>query len=112
MLQTTFPEMIEQLPDIDLNLEGVRGKLLQAGDKQLVFFEIDPMGQIPPHSHRAQWGVVLEGELELTIGDDTRIYTKGDSYFIPAGTVHSARIISKVKLIDMFDEPARYQPRS
>jgi len=29
--------------------------------------DIDPIGEVPPHSHGAQWGVVVEGEMELTI---------------------------------------------
>ena len=35
-------EMIENLPDVDVPIEGVRGKLLQGADRQVVFFDIDP----------------------------------------------------------------------
>ncbi|MFH1091367.1 MAG: cupin domain-containing protein [Pseudomonadota bacterium] len=111
MVGIAWPEMIESLPDIDLDAPGVRGKLLQAGDKQLVFFEIEPIGVIPPHSHSAQWGIVVEGEIEMTIGGETRTCRKGDSYFIPACVEHSARVRTKVKAIDIFDEPSRYRPR-
>jgi quercetin dioxygenase-like cupin family protein len=106
-----YPEMIESLPDIDLNLSGVRGKLLQAGDKQVVFFELEPVGAIPPHSHGAQWGIVVEGEIELTIGSETRTYGRGDSYYIPAGVEHSGVVKARFKAIDVFDEAARYNPR-
>ena len=44
------------------------------------------------HSHGAQWRTVLEGEFEFTIGDVVHLFNPGDSYHIPAGVVHSAKI--------------------
>lgn len=41
--------------------------------------------EIAEHSHEAQWGVVLAGEIELFIEDEKFIFRKGDTYFIPAG---------------------------
>ncbi len=106
-----YPEMVKGLPEIDVRLEGVRGWLLQAGDRQAVFFDIQPIGEIPIHTHSAQFGVVLGGEMSLTVGGVTRRYTRGDSYFIPAGTPHGAVFHTRVNVIDFFDEPARYLPR-
>ncbi len=106
-----YPEWIKGLPEIDIPLEGVRGWLLQAADRQAVFFEIEPIGEIPLHTHGAQFGVVLDGEMSLTIGGQTRRYVKGDSYSIPAGVEHGAVFHSRVQVIDFFDEPARYSPK-
>jgi len=105
---TPYPDMIRSLPEIDVPLEGVRGWLLQSHDKQVVFFDIEPVGKVPPHSHCAQWGLMVDGEMKLTIGDETRIYRKGDSYYIPEGVVHSATFLSRVQVIDVFDDPQRY----
>jgi quercetin dioxygenase-like cupin family protein len=107
----TFPPMIEDLPDIDLPAEGVRGKLLQGTDNQVVFFDIQPVGVIPEHSHGAQWGIIVEGEVELTIGGMTRTYKKGDAYYIPAGVSHSARCSVPFKALDVFDDVDRYSPK-
>jgi quercetin dioxygenase-like cupin family protein len=103
--------MIEQLPDVDIPYEGVRGKLLQAGDKQVVFFEIEPIGAVPLHTHGAQWGIVVEGEMELTIGGETKTYRQGDSYFVPAGVEHGATFKTHFKAIDIFDELDRYRAK-
>ena len=108
---TPYPEMIRGLPEIDISLEGVRGWLLQGGDKQVVFFDLEPIGAVPPHKHCNQWGIVLEGKMSLTIGENTNIYQKGDWYFIPEGVVHSATFLTRVQVIDVFDAPDRYQPR-
>jgi len=111
MGKVTYPEMIEQLPDVDLPYDGVRGKLLQAGDKQVVFFEIEPIGTVPLHTHGAQWGVVVEGEMELTIGGETKTYRAGDCYYVPAGVEHGATFKTHFKGIDVFDELDRYRAK-
>ncbi|MBU0516692.1 MAG: cupin domain-containing protein [Proteobacteria bacterium] len=109
--KVTFPPMIEDLPDIDLPVEGVRGKLLQGVDQQVVFFDIQAVGVIPEHSHGAQWGIILEGEVELTIDGRPNVYKKGESYYIPAGVTHSARSTVPFKALDVFDDVDRYPPK-
>jgi quercetin dioxygenase-like cupin family protein len=111
MWKLSYPEMIESLPDVEVPVEGVRGKLLQSAQRQVVFFEIEPIGSIPLHTHGAQWGIVVEGEMELTIGDDTRTYGAGDSYYVPAGVEHGATFKTHFKAIDVFEEPDRYTAR-
>ena len=109
MAAAEFPEMITRLPKADIPIPGVRAWVSQAVDHQVIFFDIDPIGKIPPHSHGDQWGIVVEGEMELTIGDETRRYRPGDSYHIPAGVVHSATFLSHFRAIDVFAESARYR---
>jgi len=108
-LQNPYPEMIKNLPEIEINLEGVRGWLMQDVSISAVFFELDPIGKVPDHSHCAQWGMVLEGKMKLTIDGETKIYTKGDRYFIPEGIIHSAEFITKCFVIDFFADPNRYK---
>ena len=109
--EVTYPDMIEKLPDIDLNLPGVRGKLFQAADMQAVFFDLEPIGEVPPHSHGDQWGVILEGEVDLIIDGVTHSLKKGDTYFIPAGAEHSVNVKTRAKALDVFAEPDRYGAR-
>jgi len=107
-----YPHIISNLPEADIPFEGVRGWLSQAADHQIVFFEIEPIGKVAPHSHGAQWGVVFEGEMEFTIGEQTRIYKKGDHYHIPAGVVHSAVFREKTWIMDFFADKDRYLPKT
>ena len=103
-----FHEIIKKLPEADISFRGVKGWISQGPAHQVAFLEIEPIGRVPEHSHGAQWGIVVEGEMELTIDGHTRRYRNGDSYFIPAGVIHSANFRKKTLAIDFFDETERY----
>ena len=108
---TPYPDMIRMLPEVDMPFEGIRAWLHQNSDSQVVFFDIQPVGVVPPHSHCAQWGLMIDGEMKLTIGEETKVYRKGDWYYIPEGVVHSATFLTRVFVIDFFDDPARYKKK-
>ena len=77
----------------------------------MVFFDLAPIGRGATARPRSLGGVVLDGEMELTIAGETRTYRRGDRYSIPAGTVHSAPFKTRFFAIDFFAEPDRYQPK-
>jgi|GEM_PF-1846052 len=41
-----------------------------------------------------QISMMLEGEIELTIGEEMRRLRKGDAFYIPASVLHRVRVIS------------------
>ena len=47
-----YPEMITDLPRADIPFSGVRGWILQGEEKQVIFLDIDPIGEVAEHSHR------------------------------------------------------------
>ncbi len=106
-----YPEFIVKLPEADLPFPGIVAHMLQGDRGQAVFFTMEPGTEVPPHSHGDQWGVVLDGEMELTIGGQTRRYRPGDSYFVPAGTIHGAKFPARTRVFDLFADVARYKPR-
>lgn len=103
-----FPDLISGLPQADLPVESITGYLLQGENRQLVFFEMQAGTKLPMHSHGAQWGIVIEGEMELTIGDSTNSYRAGDSYFIPAQVMHGATFLKDTRALDIFEDADRY----
>jgi mannose-6-phosphate isomerase-like protein (cupin superfamily) len=104
-----FPEFIRELPAADLPFAGLRGWLTAGDGGQAMFVEADGEVALTPHSHGCQWGVVIDGEIELTIGDHTRRYRRGDTYFIPAGVVHGGRIFPGFRALDFFAERDRHR---
>lgn len=105
--------VITDLPEADIQFEGMKGWILQGERQQLVFFEMEPIAIVPEHSHDyAQWGMVIEGRMKLTIDGKPRMCGKGDEYVIPARSKHSATFPSKCRVMDFFSEKTRFRARS
>lgn len=106
-----YADFIKALPQADIPMKGPLAYLLSGGPCQVVFYDLPAGAKVPPHSHGAQWGIIVDGEIELTIGGETRTYRQGDAYFIGAGVAHSAELKAACRAIDVFAEPERYRPR-
>lgn len=105
-----FPDFMTRFPGLDVPFpeDVVQTNAVRSEAGLVVFFTFHKDLDLPPHAHKAQWGTVVEGKIEFTIGSDTRIFRPGDSYFIPEGTLHSARIKAGTRVIDVFEETDRY----
>ncbi len=104
-----FPEVIEKLPKADINLNGANAYLAQCTESQILFMSFDEDVELPVHSHKAQWGIVLDGKILLNINGVEKIYTKGDNYYIPEKVAHSGKIYAGYKDITYFDDKSRYK---
>jgi quercetin dioxygenase-like cupin family protein len=109
MIKQIFPDIISQHPMAEIPVDGVTSHLIQAGDQQFVFMQFEKDCEFPEHSHEAQWGVVLDGINELIIAGKKRILTKGDTYFIGKGVIHSAKIKAGYADLTLFDQADRYK---
>jgi len=108
-----YAKVITDFPEADVQFEGIKAWILQGEAHQLVFFQMEANAIVPEHSHGyPQWGMVIEGEMELTIKGKTRNCKKGDEYLIPAGAKHRARFLEKSRVIDLFSERTRYQTKT
>ena len=106
-----FPEIITNLPEADIPIEGLRSHLFQGENQQFVFMSFENDAEVPEHSHEAQWAVVLDGQIELTVEGEKHIFTKGDTYFIPKGARHSARVKKGYKDLTLFNQKERYKAK-
>ena len=70
--------------------------------------DFDKHVDLPEQSHESQQGIVLEGKIDLTINNVKETYTKGDSYFIPKGVLHSGKILAGYADVTFFDQRERY----
>jgi quercetin dioxygenase-like cupin family protein len=106
-----FTEPISNLPEADIPLKGAKAFLSQGDKHQIIFMEFAEDVDLPEHSHDSQWGVVLEGKLELVIDGITRVFKKGDRYLIPKGVNHSGRIHAGYADITFFNMKDRYKAK-
>ncbi|MTI45229.1 Cupin domain-containing protein [Roseibium hamelinense] len=105
-----LPDFIKSFPALDIPFpdEVVKSYAIRSDHGLVVFFDFIRDMELPPHSHLAQWGTVLSGEIEFTIEGETRVLGPGSIYSIPAGAQHGAVIKAGTRVIDVFEEPDRY----
>ena len=82
-------------PENRNSMELVPGALTRTfwGQQMLLsLVEIAAHAEVPRHVHpHEQAGVLLEGEMEMGIGDEVRVLQPGDMYIIPGNVEHYAR---------------------
>lgn len=110
-MSTIFPAPVQQLPQADIPIQGVTAYLSQAETHQIIFMEFSQDVELGEHAHESQWGVVLEGRIDMTIDGVEKTYMKGDRYFIPKGITHSAKIHAGYADITYFDQKDRYSKK-
>ncbi|SMX36767.1 cupin domain-containing protein [Maliponia aquimaris] len=105
-----YPPFMQALPALDIPFpeDVVSARAVRSDQALVVYFAVHQPVELPEHSHGAQWGHMFHGRMSLTIGGKTRECRPGDSWNIPAGVPHSARIEAGSLLMDVFEEPDRY----
>lgn len=111
-MKKIFPKPILGLPEADIPLDGVEAYLSQGEDHQIIFMKFKEDVELLEHSHESQWGIVLEGKIELVINGEKNIYEKGDRYFIPAGIKHYGKIYAGYSDMTYFNQKNRYKVKS
>lgn len=106
-----FPEIVTKNHSADIPIEGVESYLIQARQQQFIFMEFSIDVEVAEHSHNAQWGLVLDGEIDLTIAGQQKTYKKGDNYYIEKSVKHSAKIKKGYKDLTLFDQADRYKTK-
>ena len=82
---------------------GINGKYIHGSAMTLGYVYIVAGSILPAHHHiHEQITLVVEGELEMSIGDDTFTLTTGTAHVIAPGIVHSAIAKKDCIVIDVF----------
>ena len=82
---------------------GIRSKIESGNNLTMVVMEIAPDKEGAPHSHSFdQCGVVMEGEIEMLIGEEKKLLKPMETYFIPSGINHNWKTFtSSAKILDV-----------
>jgi len=83
---------------------GVTIDTLAGEGLMLSYVTFEPRGIVEPHSHpHEQMGLLLEGELEFTIGDETSLVRPGQMWRIPGNVKHGCQAGEQgAKALDVF----------
>lgn len=109
---TIFPTPITALPEADIPIAGIQAFMSQGANNQIIFMQFDEDVELHEHSHAAQWGIVLEGRIDLAIDGVFRSYLKGDRFYIPEGVTHFGKIYAGYADMTFFDQANRYNPKN
>jgi quercetin dioxygenase-like cupin family protein len=68
---------------------GVRARIVSGEKLMFSRVELAPNSVVPGHAHpHEQFGYVMQGEAEFSIGDERRLLRVGDYYAIPGDVQH------------------------
>lgn len=108
-MNTVFPAPIIALPEADIPIKGAKGYLSQGDGHQIIYMHFSEDVELVEHAHRAQWGIILDGKVDLDIGGVMRTYGKGQNYFVPDGVKHHGHIYAGLVVVEYFDQADRYK---
>jgi quercetin dioxygenase-like cupin family protein len=82
---------------------GIWSKLESGENLTMAVMEIAPNKEDVAHDHHFdQCGIVVEGELEMSVGEEKKLLKPMDTYFIPAGVKHNWKTLSlSAKILDV-----------
>ncbi len=82
---------------------GIMSKAEIGDNLIMVCMEIGPEKEDTGHTHPFdQCGIVLQGQMEMFIGEERKLLNSNESYFIPSGEQHGWKTFEKpAKLLDI-----------
>lgn len=88
-------------------IPGLTQRVLHTEHVTIAITDLAPKTVVETHKHPVeQSGVVTKGSLTMVIAGEQRILTPGDTYLVPAGTSHGARVFEEpAQVIDVWAPP-------
>ena len=84
-------------------VKGYNARFVHTEKMTMAFWEVTAGSVMPMHQHiHEQTSQVLEGEFELTVGDERKVYVPGLVAIIPSNTPHGGVALTDCKLLDIF----------
>jgi quercetin dioxygenase-like cupin family protein len=98
---------VQDLPVIDVWGEAVRARRVEGERITLALVELAPDAVVPGHQHEAeQLGMVIDGSVTFTIGDERRQLGPGGMWRIPSNVPHQVTTgPAGATVIDVFSPP-------
>ena len=84
--------------------DGVAARIVQGDRITMAVVELAPGGAVPEHHHEhEQIGLVIQGRVAFTVGEETREFGPGGTWRIPADVPHRVTVgESGAVVVDIF----------
>jgi quercetin dioxygenase-like cupin family protein len=82
---------------------GIWSKVESGANLTMAFMEISPNKEGTAHDRPFdQYEIVIEGEIEISIGEEKKLLRRMETYFVPEGIMHNwTTIASPAKILDV-----------
>jgi len=102
--------MFFEFPEDFKRVEPAPGFLVQAVSGQSLMLcdvTLEASSESPLHSHPyEEMGLIIEGEFEMTMGDETKLLKKGDVFLAPPTVLHGGITREQgTRMISAFSPP-------
>jgi quercetin dioxygenase-like cupin family protein len=93
----------DEVPLVNMGGGIIRQDFANGKNLNVLHWNIADGGVVANHTHpQEQFGYVIKGGFELTIGDEKVILKQGDAYLVPANVPHGFVAIGETEAIDVF----------
>ncbi|PCH53561.1 MAG: cupin [Flavobacteriaceae bacterium] len=93
---------ISKIEQIEV-IKGFKGRFFHTQSSTIAFWEIEKGAILPEHKHiQEQTTQLIEGTLEMTIGNKKSILKSGMIVCIPSNIKHSGKALTSCILTDTF----------
>jgi quercetin dioxygenase-like cupin family protein len=95
-------EYLQDMPGHEI-VPGFTGRFVHGEHVTLSFVDIKKGSRLTQHQHvHEQVTHILQGEIEMLIGDETFVLKAGAVHVIPSNVPHAAYALTDCKVIDAF----------
>jgi mannose-6-phosphate isomerase-like protein (cupin superfamily) len=97
-----------ELPEVEPK-SGWHGRFFHSEHMTFGYYQLDAGAALHLHSHANEevWHI-LEGDVDFTLGDETRLVGAGRAVTVPAGTPHAVAVKQACRAI-VVDHPVRHE---
>lgn len=75
-------------------IKGIKIRSVYLDKAMMTYMEFMPGSEIPEHKHpHEQITLILEGKMEMVVGEAKKLVTKGDVIAVPPNIMHSAKVL-------------------
>ena len=93
---------VPRIPEKEV-IKGFKARFVHTETLTLGFWEVEKGAVLPLHAHfHEQVTQVLEGQFQLTVGDETKVYENGQLAIIPSNITHGGVAVTACKIFDIF----------
>ncbi|HTE08653.1 MAG TPA: cupin domain-containing protein [Flavitalea sp.] len=90
-------------------IQGAFAAFMQTENLTVAYTDMKAGAEIPLHNHVEEaLDIILEGELEMQIGDNTGVLRRGMFSSVPSDIPHKARALTDCKVITVFNPKRRF----